>query len=44
MATQKEYFVTLTLFLCCLQTGHVFLEALPLLLFAAIFSWVGTID
>ena len=44
MTTQKEYFVTLTLFLRGFQTSHVFLKTLPLLFFAVIFSRVGPVD
>jgi len=44
MATQEEYFVTLTLFLRGFQTSHIFLKTLPLLFFAVIFSRVGTVD
>jgi len=44
MTTQKEDFVTLTLFLRCFQTSNIFLKTFPLLFFAVVISRVGTVD
>jgi hypothetical protein len=44
MTTQKEDFVTLALFLRCLQTGHICLKAPPLSVFTVGLSRIRTID